>query len=32
MTMLLALAFLTVGDNELTEQEKKDGWILLFDG
>ena len=32
MTMLLALALLMVGDNELTEQEKKDGWILLFDG
>jgi len=32
MTMLLALALLTAGDNELTEQEKKDGWILLFDG
>src|SRR5207244_1555761 len=22
----------TSGDNELTEQEKKDGWMLLFDG
>jgi len=32
MTILMALAFLAVGDNELTDQEKKDGWILLFDG
>ena len=32
MTLMLALAMLAVGDNELTEQEKKDGWILLFDG
>jgi len=32
MTLLLALALFTVGDNELTEQEKKDGWVLLFDG
>jgi hypothetical protein len=31
MTLLLILAALA-GDNELTEQEKKDGWILLFDG
>ena len=29
IAMLLALA---VGDNELTDHEKKDGWILLFDG
>lgn len=28
-TLLLTLL---CGDNELTEQEKKDGWILLFDG
>ena len=28
-TLLLTLL---AGDNELTEQEKKDGWILLFDG
>jgi len=32
MTILMALAFLAVGDNELTDQEKKDGWVLLFDG
>lgn len=34
MKLLLALALLapTFGDNELTDQEKKDGWILLFDG
>ncbi len=31
---MLATLLLTLlaGDNELTEQEKKDGWILLFDG
>jgi hypothetical protein len=28
--LLLALA--PAGDNELSDQEKKDGWILLFDG
>jgi hypothetical protein len=32
MTIMLALALLAAGDNELTEQEKKDGWVLLFDG
>src|SRR5262245_50489920 len=32
MRLMLALALLAAGDNELTEQEKKDGWILLFDG
>ena len=32
MTILIALALLAVGDNDLTEQEKKDGWTLLFDG
>ena len=32
MRLMLALALLTAGDNELTDQEKKDGWILLFDG
>jgi len=32
MTIMLALALFVAGDNELTEQEKKDGWILLFDG
>lgn len=31
--LLLFLAMSAAGaDNELTEQEKKDGWILLFDG
>jgi hypothetical protein len=29
---MLALALFAAGDNELTDQEKKDGWILLFDG
>ena len=32
MTLMLALALFAAGDNELTEQEKKDGWVLLFDG
>src|SRR5436190_17097244 len=32
MTMMLALVLLVAGDNELSEQEKKDGWMLLFDG
>ena len=32
MMFFLALALLASGDNELTEQEKKDGWTLLFDG
>ena len=31
LAMLIALPALAA-DNELTEQEKKDGWILLFDG
>jgi hypothetical protein len=30
-TMVLA-ALSAAGDNELTDQEKKDGWVLLFDG
>jgi hypothetical protein len=30
--MLMALTRAAAGDNELTEQEKKDGWTLLFDG
>lgn len=30
--MMMALALLCAGDNELSEQEKKDGWSLLFDG
>lgn len=32
MNMMLALTLLAAGDNELTDQEKKDGWILMFDG
>lgn len=32
MNMMMAVLALALGDNELTEQEKKDGWILLFDG
>lgn len=33
LTMLFLLAPIgRAADNELTEQEKKDGWILLFDG
>jgi hypothetical protein len=32
MNMMIAVLALTLGDNELTEQEKKDGWVLLFDG
>ena len=35
MKLMLALALLVpvaAGDNELSDQEKKDGWILLFDG
>ena len=29
---LLLSPFARAADNELTDQEKKDGWILLFDG
>lgn len=29
---LMACLTLNAADNELTEQERKDGWILLFDG
>jgi hypothetical protein len=29
---LLACAHVRAADNELTDQEKKDGWILMFDG
>jgi len=32
MMTILALILMAAGDNELTEQEKKDGWTLLFDG
>ena len=32
MPTMLVLMLLAAGDNELTEQEKKDGWTLLFDG
>ena len=32
MSLMLALLLAVPGDNELTEQEKKDGWVLLFDG
>src|SRR5260370_40570800 len=31
MASMLALSA-CAADNELTEQEKKDGWVLLFDG
>ena len=30
MTIMLALVLMVAGDNELSEQEKKDGWILPF--
>lgn len=30
--IILGAATVRAADNELTEQEKKDGWILLFDG
>jgi hypothetical protein len=29
---LMKVSFLFAADNELTEAEKKDGWLLLFDG
>src|SRR5215510_11761003 len=30
--LLLAASTLSAADNALTDQEKKDGWLLLFDG
>jgi 3-keto-disaccharide hydrolase len=30
--ILLALLSMPVGDNELTDQDKKDGWVLLWNG
>ncbi len=30
--LLLVPATASAGDNELTDKEKEDGWILLFDG
>src|SRR6185369_992485 len=32
MRLIMALVLLAAGDNELSDPEKKDGWILLFDG
>jgi hypothetical protein len=32
LSLLLAVSTLSAADNELTEVEKKDGWMLLFDG
>jgi hypothetical protein len=32
LILMLALTELSADENSLTEQEKKDGWILLFDG
>src|SRR5438445_10940458 len=32
VVMLLVALPASAADNELTEQEKKEGWLLLFDG
>src|SRR5688500_4869551 len=32
VVLVIAAAPLAAADNELTGQEKKDGWVLLFDG
>ncbi len=32
LTIALALAAAAAGDNELSDEEKKAGWVLLFDG
>jgi len=32
LAALAVIAQSSAADNELTEQEKRDGWLLLFDG